>query len=531
MRAPRPARSSHTRPSLRLTSIVLVTLVSAAVLLGPSSTLAVPADVPVTTEYLIIAADDLAPEFDRLAATRNTQGIETFVIPASQARMPCLCDEAARIREFLIAVHAQGAGTLRFLLLGGSTDLIPTRYVPPAMPRTEFPNYGTPSDLYFAALDGTWDADGDGIFGEIPWRLDNEGDPEDDQVDFDPELAVGRAPVETLEEARRFVNKTLAYDTAQDEPWRQRGLVMAPWTYELGDFIPQAEEIIAAAARWTDDDVTRLFGGPDLPPGAVPLTLESAVVEMNGGDYGFVVHMGQGSTDRLSLGHTDVAAFWSQEQTRLLTNSPHYPVMAAVSCGNILDPDSVVRGLVTHPGGGCAAAVGFTNVSFVSPGVELLTALTSHFLGEVPLPLGEAVRRTQADMVALGLDLLRARALFGWTLLGDPTLGLPLADPSVDAPAALEVAVLHPNVPNPFNPTTWLRFEVGGAAPAHARLSVYDMAGRHVSTLVDRVYEPGEYRTMWRGVDGKGMPVASGVYQAVLQVGAQRYVRKMALVR
>lgn len=89
---------------------------------------------------------------------------------------------------------------------------------------------------------------------------------------------------------------------------------------------------------------------------------------------------------------------------------------------------------------------------------------------------------------------------------------------------------LHQNSPNPFNPRTQIRYDVpvpGGPVT----LRIYDIAGRHVRTLVDHVDSPGRHQVVWTGVDDENRPVASGLYISVLETPQGRFNNKMALVR
>jgi hypothetical protein len=102
--------------------------------------------------------------------------------------------------------------------------------------------------------------------------------------------------------------------------------------------------------------------------------------------------------------------------------------------------------------------------------------------------------------------------------------------------AALEVRVataprftLHPNVPNPFNPSTRIRFELATAGPA--RLVAYDVGGRIVRTLVDAPLAAGAHAATWDGTDAGGRPAASGVYLLRLESAGRSAVRRVALVR
>lgn len=90
-------------------------------------------------------------------------------------------------------------------------------------------------------------------------------------------------------------------------------------------------------------------------------------------------------------------------------------------------------------------------------------------------------------------------------------------------------AVLMQNVPNPFNPRTSLVFSL--AAPARSRLTVYDVSGRFVKTLLDGALAPGEHRAVWDGTDATGEPVPSGVYFYRLETDDAVATRRMVLLR
>ncbi len=78
-------------------------------------------------------------------------------------------------------------------------------------------------------------------------------------------------------------------------------------------------------------------------------------------------------------------------------------------------------------------------------------------------------------------------------------------------PATAQWARLLPNAPNPFNPTTELRFALD--RDADVALAVFDVRGRLVHRFAPRAYPAGVFGTTWDGRDGSGRTVASGVYQ------------------
>ncbi len=99
-----------------------------------------------------------------------------------------------------------------------------------------------------------------------------------------------------------------------------------------------------------------------------------------------------------------------------------------------------------------------------------------------------------------------------------------------DSPASARGARLEQNAPNPFNPTTQIAFELGAAADV--RLSVFDMQGRFVRSLVEGRRDAGTHRVLWDGRDVGGREVSSGVYYYRLRVDGQDVAsRRMVMVK
>lgn len=105
-----------------------------------------------------------------------------------------------------------------------------------------------------------------------------------------------------------------------------------------------------------------------------------------------------------------------------------------------------------------------------------------------------------------------------------------LAGPVAARDAPAPTLTLEQNVPNPFNPRTMIQFTVP-APGAVVSLSVYNVAGRRVTVLVDEERVSGTRTVWWDGRLGGGRPVASGVYFYRLTGGSQTLTRKLVLVR
>ena len=85
------------------------------------------------------------------------------------------------------------------------------------------------------------------------------------------------------------------------------------------------------------------------------------------------------------------------------------------------------------------------------------------------------------------------------------------------------------NFPNPFPLSTTIEYTL--AKECAAEISVYDVYGRKVRTLLAGTQEPGRYIAVWDGCDDGGREVSPGIYFYRLDADNHRTVRKMVLAR
>jgi Tol biopolymer transport system component len=88
---------------------------------------------------------------------------------------------------------------------------------------------------------------------------------------------------------------------------------------------------------------------------------------------------------------------------------------------------------------------------------------------------------------------------------------------------------LQQNLPNPFNPSTRIGFDV--PARCLATLAIYDVRGMLVRTLVQGELEGGTHQASWDGLDSQGRPASSGLYFYRLTAGGESVSRKLVLMR
>ena len=95
-----------------------------------------------------------------------------------------------------------------------------------------------------------------------------------------------------------------------------------------------------------------------------------------------------------------------------------------------------------------------------------------------------------------------------------------------DLPVAYE---LGQNYPNPFNPQTTIQYSV--AASSYASITVYNVLGQVVKTLVDGMVPSGTHQVVWDATNDAGVPVPSGVYLYRMKVGASATSRMLVLMK
>jgi hypothetical protein len=88
---------------------------------------------------------------------------------------------------------------------------------------------------------------------------------------------------------------------------------------------------------------------------------------------------------------------------------------------------------------------------------------------------------------------------------------------------------LAQNFPNPFNPTTTIRFSI--PRREKVRLQIYNLMGQEVATLIDKELEAGFHQTEWKGYNKLNQGTTTGIYFYRLEAGEFVEVKKMVLLR
>ena len=90
---------------------------------------------------------------------------------------------------------------------------------------------------------------------------------------------------------------------------------------------------------------------------------------------------------------------------------------------------------------------------------------------------------------------------------------------------------LSEGYPNPFNSAVRFEYIVPNVLSGSVNISVFDILGKKVCSLVSSIRKPGKYTTYWHAVDNRENPVSSGMYFIRMKGGDQQTIRKVLLMR
>ncbi len=374
----------------------------------------------ITNSTLLTAANDLA-------AARQAQGWSVLVVTTDGIDANYTGgDLQEEIRSFIADKRAEGYA---FFLILGDADQVPVRlaYIPDGYDDSDNPDYSgdgsfVETDLYYSDLQGTWDSDGDGLYGELG------------EVDGVPDVLLGRLPASTLSEAQAMVSKVVNY--SPDSSWFYRFLFVGTVTFD--DALHPEGEYLNDVIEY--QDLPDQYHWVKLYDQLNNLSPSSVQEQINTG-YGFVNFAGHGDPNGWYSGPLyGYRTVYSSSWAASLNNSTAPAIVVTMACmtARFVDVDSIGEVFVKNPDGGAVAYFGATRVAwgyggfYVDAGLagkmdrlfvqELLSAVSS-----TDLWVGAAHSSAIAAYVlTLGISDVhdwKTVAEYG-TLLGDPTLEL-----------------------------------------------------------------------------------------------------------
>lgn len=453
-------------------------------------------------EYAIISPPDAAmvAAWQVLADWKTSIGrpAQVFTTEWIESQYPSGADLAERIRLFLQDAYTHWG--LKWVLMGGDADQVPVRY-------GRSMAYGTggtmiATDYYYACLEGNWDADGDGVFGES-------GNVGPDWADTTPEIHVGRISARTAAEVNDYLEKYFTYTrTPPSDGYLDRYLIMgevlfhAQWGLQARGGLPDChnEECQADYCREIEgrvvcvtmdgaDDCFRIESlladtlglplqrtllleraaywnqqKPEMDPDAILESTSEVLAQINAG-HGFVQQIGHGDRDRWAIGSgrlqaADLASFTNG-------NADHFFWAYASNCYSAaVDYDCIGERMVLLPDQGAVGYMGCTSADFPGTAWKFIEDFYRFGFEADGRTIGDGFYGAQGAHALTGEF---ANSEFGYTrflLYSQLLIGEPGMEIWRGTPEAISVAIVgHPGWTVPLG-TTPLTVAVtrGGAA-------------------------------------------------------------------
>ncbi len=401
-------------------------------------------------DYVIVTAEAFADSFQILADWKTKLGIRTVVVSIESIldayEAP---DLAGRVRTFL--QHAYAYWGTQYALLGGDSEYVPVRYI-----HTLFQSYpdgvDVATDLYYACLDGDWNADGDHFVGEV-----------EDEVDLEPDIYVGRLPAATAAEAALMSRKSFWYSGGDPNRFNSTyQLDVSFWAEVLfwdgQDVDPSwpgdcdaiyldgasiADSLYYRMSEVFRDGTTMYYEARNCwlemepPPPYLPESVSRSLVlnDFNTGRH-IVTHVGHGFRNLMAVGGANDKIY--NEDADNVTNGDKLSILYAINCtSGAVDYDCItehfLRNHKVRGNGGAVSAIAATDLDYPSTSREI----TEEFFGllfreaEPYTMLGETfheANRLFAPRASEGDNGIRW-SVYTLILLSDPTLDVWTAPP------------------------------------------------------------------------------------------------------
>jgi hypothetical protein len=369
-------------------------------------------------DYLLITRSNLTNAFQPLVDRKIQEGLVVQVTPFEFITNTVAGrDVPEKIRNYIRNVYQEMG--VSFVLLGGDTETIPCRYAYAKMGSLVPPNTTIPCDLYYACLDGTWNGNGNSLWGEA---TDGEGGGD---VDLLAEVYVGRAPVDTAEETAVFVEKTLHYAT-QGHPRAFQLLFLAEFLQNFSTGPTQGADMFEPLLPFFRAyDITWLDDRPYTTP---QWSTADALQALNNSPH-LALYNGHGDVDMMMR--------MSSTEVGQLTNQwPFLVYSVGCNAGEFdndrYSPDCIGEELVKRSAGGAFAAILNSREGWYDPtnawkySGEFQNQFFDHLVNRQQTNLGMANQLAKHDLAGL-VETTGSFMTYRWcyyeiNLLGDPHL-------------------------------------------------------------------------------------------------------------
>ncbi|MBN2465580.1 hypothetical protein JXD38_08170, partial [candidate division WOR-3 bacterium] len=432
--------------------------------------------------HVVITCDSFVPHFAPLCDfVENNLGLSDTVVATEDIYAQFSGrDEPEKIRNFIRYAY-QNWGTTH-ILLGGDVEIVPCRrawvdatgYNPILLD-------SIPADLYYADLDGTWDADSDGLYGE----------PED-SCDMYPDVFVGRVPATTTAAADIFVDKFLTYTGNPDEQYLRNVLLSG---FDIFDSV-------------YCETTMELYDSAYIPSTLKPCTKVydshagnhmTAVTDLLNQGQHIWIHADHCNYFGMGMGYMNHGYVMYRNDLAQFTNGGTYTIMTSVGCsaGEFDTADCASEYFMQNPNGGGLAVASNSRYGLGGPkenpqrggSFVMVEGFVRGLFADTTQGSLEAIVHAWADAVPLAETSSTYRwCLFEWNLLGDAAMPvwIPAGAGVSETPSAeVRTANVGPTVVRGvlFLSSLGTRSELPERNSVMSRAALLDICGRKAMDL------------------------------------------------
>ena len=353
----------------------------------PGAPAASPIDVGASRAVVITSAA-LESTFRPYAELHTLLGTPTEVVTV-EGICGGTCDDADPTRDTARAIKTWliGKSDLRYVILGGDIDVVPSRKVHDTYKNPFMQSYTYDEDFftdyYFADL-SEWDVNADGVYAQDGM----------DHPDYRPELAVSRIPVSTAAEGALYFQKLLSYLSKYNLAHVGECMLLSNVATQFAGIDIDGALYFEAEGRTAsllpEGCTTRKMYATNLA-NAEKTTAAGEIAAIEQG-YNLIVHNGHGSVNDLTVEYTGGEAVTGKMVSELKNST--YPIFLSCACeaGTFSSNDAAGERLMNAAQGGAIAYLGNTVIGLgLAGGVQLIDEMLRYIqTTENPL-LGDAL--------------------------------------------------------------------------------------------------------------------------------------------
>ncbi|MCD6328276.1 hypothetical protein J7M28_12115, partial [bacterium] len=388
-----------------------------------------------TVDCVIITGGSTVDEMEPLCDWMIERGYRTEVHSVSSiAGSYGGQDTAEDIRNFIKSYYSSKG--LGWVVLGGDTSVVPTRIAYAFdCDGDGFDNVDYQQcDYYYADLDGTWNDDGDSLWGEVS----------PDNIDMYADVIVGRLPFDTESEATTIANKVLMYEGASgglSADYQKKLLMFACKLDDTtwgGDCLDAMESYVGIPGDWT---IAKRYDR-DSTSGR-----SNVISSLNSG-YNLISNMGHANYSVMSAKYVGSAEYLYRDDMSGLSNASRPGILHSGGCwAAAMDYDCIGERFVLAPNGGGIAFIGNSRYGWFSPGYPGSgpnDAYSQEFFSSIfdygTCRLGEAFSDSKQAFVSYAKASYSSSPYYRWVLYGMNLLGPPTTPVWTNTPAEISTS-------------------------------------------------------------------------------------------